>query len=135
MATVTFRDETAAGTAVGELRLTGLPESPGRMTARELIRLRVREEVARRCAAPAGPPPDRFHSLGWPEPAGAEPGGRCEDRRLDWERQAAIAERAFERNGFFLLVGDRQVEDLDEMIELTGETELVFVKLVPLAGG
>ncbi|WP_268920458.1 hypothetical protein [Actinomadura soli] len=30
---------------------------------------------------------------------------------------------------------DRQVEDLDEEVDLTTDPDLVFVKLVPLAGG
>ncbi|TDD28672.1 hypothetical protein E1287_32375 [Actinomadura sp. KC06] len=43
--------------------------------------------------------------------------------------------RGFLANGFFVLAGDRQVEDLDEEVDLTADPELVFVKLVPLAGG
>jgi hypothetical protein len=34
-----------------------------------------------------------------------------------------------------LLAGDRQVEDLDETIDLTTDPDLIFIKLVPLAGG
>ena len=45
------------------------------------------------------------------------------------------AERAFRRNGFVLLVGDRQVEDLDGTVDLTGAPEITFIRLVPLAGG
>ncbi len=37
-----------------------------------------------------------------------------EPRRIDWERQAEIAERAFLANGFFVPAGDREVEDLDD---------------------
>jgi hypothetical protein len=49
--------------------------------------------------------------------------------------QADLAERAFQRNGFFLLAGDRQVDDLDQVVDLTTDTEVVFIKLVPLVGG
>ncbi|NHO85139.1 hypothetical protein HA073_29415 [Micromonospora sp. CMU55-4] len=56
-------------------------------------------------------------------------------RRLDWERQADAACAAFARNGFVLLVGDRQVEDLDEEIDLLADPEVAFVRLVPLVGG
>ena len=56
-------------------------------------------------------------------------------RRIDWEAQYERALAAFARNGFFVLVGDRQVEDLDEEIELKVHTEVSFVKLVPLVGG
>ncbi|MFC7102324.1 hypothetical protein ACFQQB_18840 [Nonomuraea rubra] len=47
---MTFRDESATGRALAEFSLPDLPE---RISARELVRLRVREEVARHNAAPA----------------------------------------------------------------------------------
>ncbi|GAA2300632.1 hypothetical protein GCM10010402_69240 [Actinomadura luteofluorescens] len=130
MPAVNFRDETAAGAPVAGFQVAGLPD---RMTVRELIRLRVREEVARHNARPS----DRFHGLVRPDDAETELNGYRlrEPRRLDWERQADIAERAFLGNGFFVLAADRQVEDLDEEIDLTGDPDLVFVKLVPLVGG
>ncbi|MGW2561777.1 hypothetical protein ACWCXB_21495 [Streptomyces sp. NPDC001514] len=130
MATVTFRDETATGRPVAEWKVAGLPQ---RMTVRELIRLRVRDEVARFNASPS----DRFHGLVRPDDAEAELNGYRlrEPRRLDWERQAAIAERAFLSNGFFVLAGDRQVEHLDEDVDLTADAGLVFIKLVALVGG
>jgi hypothetical protein len=130
MASVTFRDETATGKPVAEFEVAGLPE---RMTVRELIRLRVREEVARYNARPS----DRFHGLVRPDDAETELNGYRlrEPRRIDWEHQAEIAERAFLSNGFFLLAGDRQVEDLDDVVDLTVDPGLVFIKLVALVGG
>ncbi|MEV5409737.1 hypothetical protein AB0K60_12980 [Thermopolyspora sp. NPDC052614] len=130
MARVTFRDETAMGKPLEEFTLPGLP---ARITARELVRTRVREEVARYNAAPT----PRFTGLVRPveeevERNGYRSGAR---RRLDWERQADAAERAFGHNGFLLLVGDRQIDDLDEEIDLTGDPVISFVKLIPLVGG
>ncbi|MFF7125454.1 MULTISPECIES: hypothetical protein [unclassified Streptomyces] len=130
MATVTFRDETATGKPVTEWQVAGLPE---RMTVRELIRLRVREEVARHNVRPN----DRFNGLVRPDDAETELNGYRlrEPRRIDWERQAEIAERAFLANGFFVLAGDRQVEGLDEVVDLAVDPGLVFIKLVALVGG
>jgi hypothetical protein len=130
MTAVTFRDETATGRPVASFQVAGLPAA---MTARELIRLRVREEVARHNAHPTR----LFTGLVVPDEAEADLNGHRprEPRRVDWERQADIAERAFESNGFFMLAGDRQVERLDERIDLTGDPDLIFIKLVPLAGG
>ncbi|MFE5208732.1 hypothetical protein [Streptomyces sp. NPDC056600] len=130
MATVTFRDETAAGRPLTEWEVTGLP---GTMTVRQLIRLRVREEVARHNAHPT----HRFNGLVRPDDAETELNGYLlrEPRRIDWERQADTAERAFLANGFFVLAGDRQVEDLDEVVDLTTDPDLVFIKLVALVGG
>ena len=58
-----------------------------------------------------------------------------EPRRLDWRKQADAAEEAFGRNGFFVIVGGRQVEELDEELDLEADTEIRFVKLTPLVGG
>ncbi|UXY21909.1 hypothetical protein N8I84_26825 [Streptomyces cynarae] len=130
MATVTFRDETATGKPLAEWEVVGQPD---RMTVRELIRLRVREEVARHNARPT----IRFNGLVRPDDAETELNGYRlrEPRRIDWERQAEIAERAFLANGFFVLAGDRQVEDLDEVVDLTAGSDLVFIKLLSLVGG
>ncbi|WP_119726798.1 hypothetical protein [Thermomonospora amylolytica] len=123
MPDVTFRDETATGRLTDAFQVAGLP---ARMTLRELIRLRVREEVACHNADPSRA------FTGLVRPRDAVPGGR---RFVDWEKQADLAERAFESNGFFVLSADRQLEDLDEEVDLTTDPELTFIKLVPLVGG
>ncbi|MCO6007440.1 hypothetical protein NE236_20900 [Actinoallomurus purpureus] len=130
MASVTFRDETATGRRLDEMSLPGLPD---RVTVRDLIRTRVREEVARHNARPSR----HFRGLVRPDDAEAELNGYRlrEPRAIDWERQADLAERAFQRNGFFLLVGDRQADDLDQVVELGVNTEIVFIRLVSLVGG
>lgn len=56
-------------------------------------------------------------------------------RRLDWERQADRAIEAFERNGLFVLVDDRQVTEPEEELELTADSDIRFVRLVQLVGG
>ncbi|MGW7672234.1 hypothetical protein ACWGJX_34835 [Streptomyces sp. NPDC054775] len=83
MATVTFRDETATGKPVAAWGIAGLPE---RMTVRELIRLRVREEVARHNSRPS----THFNGLVRPDDAEVELNGYRlrEPRRIDWQRQA-----------------------------------------------
>ncbi|RBQ18397.1 hypothetical protein DP939_20180 [Spongiactinospora rosea] len=130
MTSVTFRDETASGRPLEEFTLPGLPT---RISARELVRLRVREEVARHNAAP------RPRRTGLVRPLDAETElngpGRGEPRPIDWERRADAAEAAFARNGFILLAGERQIEDLDEEIDLTADPVISFVRLVPLVGG
>ncbi|GAA2393304.1 hypothetical protein [Nonomuraea africana] len=110
-----------------------LPDLPERISARELVRLRVREEVARYNVAPS----HHFRGLVKPSDAEAELNGyrMRTARRLDWEKQADAAEAAFARNGYLLLIGDRQIEDLDETIDLTVDPVVSFVKLVPLVGG
>ena len=109
------------------------PTFPATITVRELVRLRVREEVARHNALPQAV----FAGLVRPLEAEVVANGyRLKSpRRLDWEKQADIAVDAFERNGFFILVGDRQVEDLDETIDLAADPHVAFVRLTPLVGG
>ncbi|MER5207152.1 hypothetical protein [Streptomyces sp. NPDC002825] len=51
------------------------------------------------------------------------------------EEAFARAVEAFGRNGFLVLVGDRQIEELDETVTVGPETEVVFLRLVPLVGG
>jgi hypothetical protein len=128
--TVTVRDESSPGQVSGMLTLDDIPAA---ITLRDLIRTRVREEVARANAAPG----NEFRTL--VEPVDAERtlnGYRLrEPRRVDWTKQADVAIEAFGRNGFFVLVGGRQVEDLDEELELSPDTEVRFLKLTPLVGG
>jgi hypothetical protein len=128
--TITVRDQSSTGRATGAVELEDIPAA---ITLRDLIRTRVREEVARYNAAPR----DVFEGLVMPE--GAEPAregfamGR--PRRVDWERQADRAVEAFGRNGFFVLVDDRQVTELDEPLALTADSDIRFVRLVQLVGG
>jgi len=56
-------------------------------------------------------------------------------RKIDWEEQYRQALDAFERNRFFVLVGDKQADSLDQEFEVKVDTEVSFVKLVPLVGG
>jgi len=58
-----------------------------------------------------------------------------EPRRLDWEKQADTAVKAFAKNGFFVNVDGRQVDSLDEDVTITADTDVSFVRLVPLVGG
>ncbi|MEV0648541.1 hypothetical protein AB0I28_25090 [Phytomonospora sp. NPDC050363] len=130
MATVTFRDESMTGKTLAEF---DVPDLPSRISVGELIRLRVREEVARYNAAPSR----HFQGLVKPTDAEVELNGYrlAEPRRLDWERQADAALEAFGRNGFIVLVGDRQVESPQDEVDLDADPLIAFVRLVPLVGG
>ncbi len=102
-------------------------------TARELIRSRVCEEVSRHNQSL----PEVFCGLVQPEESERILNGfRMKVKRpLDWEVQFERACSSFERNGFLLIVDGRQATDLDERIELRVDSEVQFVKLVPLVGG
>ena len=103
------------------------------MTVRELLRSRIYQEVQDYNTRE----PEYFRGL--VEPTQAERtlnGYRLRERRkLDWQEQFQRAVEAFERNGFFVLVGNRQAERLDEAFDVKADTEVSFVKLVSLVGG
>ncbi|MCY9783593.1 hypothetical protein KIK06_06755 [Nocardiopsis sp. EMB25] len=127
----TFRDESPRGERLATFDLPDLPE---RITVREVIRLRVREEVARHNADPT----PSWRGLVTPTRAEQELNGRPDHGarpRIDWEKQADRALEAFSRQGFVVIVGDRQAQTLEETVDLTADPEIVFIKLVPLVGG
>jgi len=126
---ITISDQSPSGKSVGSIFLTGISDRP---TLRDLIRTRVREEVA----AYNLKPPKKFHGLVMPE--GGEVGKNefvmKRPRRVDLEKQADVAAKAFEKSGFFVLVGG-QVTELDEDLELADGADVRFVRLIPLIGG
>ena len=103
------------------------------ISARELIRSRVYQEVEEFNSHQ----PAVFRLL--VQPGDAERSGTGfrmpRPRRIDPEDQFEKAIEAFERNGFVVLVDDRQIERLDVSIALRPDTLVTFLKLVPLVGG
>jgi hypothetical protein len=129
-ATLTIHDETTSGRKTNTFTLDCLTEY---LTVRELIRARICQEVQDYNLKE----PEYFRGL--VEPTNAEKvlnGYRLRaKRKIDWQEQYQKALEAFERNGFFILVGNRQAESLDQQFEVKVDTEVSFVKLVPLVGG
>ena len=123
-------DETMTGREIASLVLPGLPDT---ITARELVRLRVREEVARFNLAGGR----LFHGLVRPPSATETPQGfrLPAATRIDWQAQADAACAAFDGNGFVMLAGDHQIETLDEVIDLRLCDSVAFIRLIPLVGG
>ncbi len=129
---LTVRDETTSDLAFGSPAFV-VGFTTERITVRELIRTRVYQEV------------QEYNShqseffCGLVQPTDAEQtlnGYRLRHKHpIDWERQYERAIEAFERNGFIILVNDRQVDDLERSIEIKPETSVTFLKLVPLVGG
>ena len=132
--TVTIRDETAAGRATGETVVEFLTET---VTVRELIRGRVYQEVDDYNRRRHGGADGSFRGLVDPTDAertlnGVRPRS---GRAIDWRAQFDLACTAFDRNGFFVLVDEKQVESLDDEVTLRPGTAVSFVKLTPLVGG
>jgi hypothetical protein len=132
MPTLIIRDETpgSAASPKSDRALDFLTEE---ITVRELIERRVYEEVQ----AYNTQKPGYFRGLVQPKDAEATLNGYRlrTHREIDWRAQAALAIDAFQRNGFCVLVGDRQVATLDERVRVELATPVTFLKLVPLIGG
>jgi hypothetical protein len=132
MALLTILDETAAGSIISRLELEIAQEM---LTVRELISQRVRDEVAAYNTRQNGV----FQGLVQPTESERVLNGNGyrlrPTQRIDAEQQTYRALEAFQNNGFFLLVNDRQAESLDEEIWLGSGATASFVKLTPLVGG
>ena len=129
-ATLTVYDEGPTGQRDEVIKLDFLT---ARITVRELIRKRVYEEVREYNAKT----PEYFRGLVQPSDAERVLNGYKlrKARKIDWEQQYEKAIEAFNRNGYFILVDDRQVESLEQEFDIKIGTEVSFVKLVTLAGG
>ena len=101
------------------------------LTLRELIRVRVQQEVNRFNETES----EVFRGLVQPDALEQILNGARERPVLDWEKQFDKAITAFKSNGFLVLLDDRQITDLDETLHLTPQSQLTFLKLVPLMGG
>ena len=128
--TLTIRDTTLAGETLGEWSLDFLAE---RITVRELIRSRVYQEVQdynRR-------QPERFGGLIEPgEDERTLNGPRStRPRQIDWRRQFDRAAEAFHAKQVLILVNGRQMDDLDDEIDIKPGTEVSFLRLTLLTGG
>ena len=132
MHTLTIRDETTANVGKADFVITINLTAP-RLTARDLIRERVRQEVEDFNTKQ----PELFHGLVQPTDTERTLNGFKfrKKRTLNWQEQFEKAIEGFQRNAFILLVDDTQIEELDHVIPLSPETSVTFVKLVPLVGG
>jgi hypothetical protein len=128
-----IRDETTVGFGGNDERGFTLDLPEERITVRELIRARVYREVHDYNVDQ----PEYFQGLVQPSEAERSLNGfkMRKRRKIDPERQFELAKRAFYANGFILLVEDRQVDELEEEIEVRPDTTVTFLKLVPLVGG
>lgn len=100
---------------------------------RELIKLRIYSEVENYNQKL----PEYFRSLIQPTEAEVTLNGykMIEKRKIDPEKQYYLALDAFNKNNYFLIINNKQVEELEQEIEIQDNMELQFIKLTPLVGG
>lgn len=130
IATLTIKDETNSGKVLSEIII---PIKSTTVTVKDIIEARVIYEVK----AYNDKLPEYFQ--GFVQPTNAERtlnGYKMRERKkVDSEKQVYIALDAFQKNGYFILVDDKQVEFLEQEVLIKPNTIVSFVKLTPLVGG
>src|SRR5688572_23786872 len=128
--TVTINDSTSSGKITNSINLFFKHEL---ITVKELIEARVIKEVKDFNERQ----PEYFQGLIQPTRAEQTLNGyRLRERKkIDAEKQVYIALDAFQKNGYFVLIDDKQADSLEQEVLLTASSAINFVKLTPLVGG
>ncbi|HFC92082.1 MAG TPA: hypothetical protein ENJ51_04645 [Leucothrix mucor] len=125
------RDETMMGKLIYEF---DLPLPKKQLSVRDIIRERVKQEIEQYQHQ------RKNNGYSLVEVSSVEKilnkYGIKETVKTDIEKQLDIAFRAFDNNGYFIIINDVQVETLEQIINLDDENLSVsFIKLVALVGG
>lgn len=127
---ILISDELLNGTITNQFEIE---VAENEITAQELIELRVHNEVE------SYNKKQTMYYKGLVDPSDAEKtlnGFKMKNQQnIDAEKQVYIALNAFQKNGFFILVDDKQIEELEQRIVLHETSKVSFVKLTPLVGG
>ncbi len=128
--TLIIKDENTAGAAVNEVTVSFASELS---TVRDIIKNRILAEVQQY----NNKQPEYFKGLIQPGEAERTLNGyKLKARaRVDPEKQLAAAFKAFDNNGFFILIDNIQSTALDQMVVITPGTNISFIKLTQLVGG
>jgi len=130
MLTLIVKDETAAGDILNEIELKIDAE---RLTVKELIECRVKTEVEKYNAKSS----TLFRGLVQPSDTEKQLNGfkQRSFKKIDAEQQVYIALEAFLKNGYFIIVNNEQVTELETELLLSDKMDISFLKLTPLVGG
>jgi hypothetical protein len=123
-------DELLNGTITNQFEISLESDS---LTVRDLITKRVSIEIDNYNKRL----PEYFNGLIEPKEAERTLNGyKLKPKQLiDVEKQVYIALDAFQKNGFFVLVDNEQLEELEQQVLLKNTSKISFVKLTPLVGG
>lgn len=127
---ILIKDERLNGTIIHQFEMQIEGDT---LTAKELIEKRVYSEVQHYNSKLT----EYFNGLVKPTEAEQTLNGYKLKKQevIDAEKQVYIALNAFQQNRFFILVDDKQIEELDQKISLHQYSNISFVKLTPLIGG
>lgn len=124
---ITIVDENISGVIINSFEFT--PESE-QIPVSELIRQRVYAEVKEQNKNFERITPGLIESI-----LNTKKSTVQNKDVFDPEQQFYKALDAFKKNSYFIVINDRQVTDLDEIITVTPQMTVTFIKLTPLIGG
>jgi hypothetical protein len=127
---ILIKDEQLNGTITNQFEIEIESLS---ISAQELIEKRVKHEIE----IYNNKLPDYFNGLVKPSDAERTLNGfKLKPKQIiDVEKQVYVALDAFQKNGFFILVDNQQLEELSQIVNLKSQSTISFVKLTPLVGG
>jgi len=127
---ILIKDEQLNGTITNQFEIEIETLS---ITTKELIEKRVKHEIE----IYNNKLPDYFNGLVKPTDAERTLNGfKLKAKKIiDVEKQIYVALDAFQKNGFFILVDNHQLEELSQIVNLKSQSTISFVKLTPLVGG
>ncbi|WP_405396177.1 hypothetical protein [Maribacter sp. Asnod2-G09] len=128
---LTIKDATFTGDILNQIEIAVKNE---RTTVKELISARVEFEVNTYNEKL----PEYFKGLIQPSEAEKTLNGfklKNRGKQIDVEKQILVALDAFQKNGYFILIDNKQAEDLEQEVLVSKTTEIAFVKLTQLVGG
>ncbi len=130
MNTITVKDESLTGKIIREFQMVVKKQQ---LSLRELIATRVEMEVNSYNKSLTSVynglvVPTKKESILNPLSPKKRP-------KIDAEREIYLALDGFLKNNYFVLVNDRQVDELDHVIEITPKSEVSFLRLTQLMGG
>ncbi len=130
MNTVLIKDQTIGGDGINSINLEFENEI---ITVKDLIISRVQKEVEIYNSKAATP----YAGLVIPDQVEKFLNSKTKTKRkeVDFEKQSYIALDGFITNQFFVIINDKQAEDLEEKVNLSIIKEVEFIKLTPLVGG
>ncbi len=128
MKTLVIKDEAISGKVLNEIALKFETEY---ITVKELIAKRIEEEVHR-----YQNDIDSYTRQGLVLPTNLEKRlNKKSKQSIDLEKQIYIAFDAFLKNGFFILIDNEQVSELEQKFLVDETSDITFIKLTPLVGG
>ena len=140
MLAITIKEEVFGSGNTNDLKVTFANE---RLTLTELITAKVRAKVENINAnLKANEPDHRFISakerllnISSIKNKTNRLKDKIEEARVDPEKAVYEALAGFQQNAFFVLIDGRQVTELEEELVLTPQSQVQFIRLMPLVGG